>query len=677
MDQILLQPLSSLGVPSNAASALLRLGIKDIGDLLLHRPHSYITKNVNPDLSRLSAGQYITTDVIIKDIQFPKKSGTPTKVYAENTTGSIVLVFFHKIPKWILNSLYIGSKKTIDGKVEWNDFYYQIVHPEFILDKNRVTSIEPVYPLTYGISNRQTYSYILKALDALRKSIPEGKAIKSFVDSIRYIHTPDTLEHLEKHTRNLAYYELLSNQLSLASLRMHHNKRHGISFVKAHTLQEKALQNLTFTLSDGQSSVLQEIEDKQSAPLRMNHMLQGDVGSGKTLVALMSILNVVHAEVQSALMVPTDILANQHFNFFTKALADTGITIGLLTGKTKTKDKTEVLRALANGEMQILIGTHALFQSKVIFKNLGYIVIDEQHKFGVMQRMELLNKAQYPDLLIMTATPIPRSITMTLFGDMSVSKLTSKPASRPEIITIIKSRSKVHDIIDGVHRKIDTTEKVYWICPLVEQVSEEDSDAKVQAAINRFETLRSVFHDKVGLIHGKMRADEKDRIMQDFKDGKISILVATTVIEVGIDVPDATLMVIENAEKFGLAQLHQLRGRVGRGSAQSHCILLYEYLAGMVKTRLEIMRNSQDGFYIAEQDLVLRGGGEILGTKQSGNMEFKFADLAQDTALLAECNKLAEHCILKQDVGVLNANEIEFFVKIFGNDLVVQGGTLY
>lgn len=650
---------SVLNLKTHTTKALERLGIYVIRDLLLHRPSNYLTKIIHPNLSTLHQGLHIIAEVTIRDIVMPGKRGGPIKVYADNTTGSITLVFFNKMPPSIWASFRVGSKKIIDGKVEWNDHYYQIIHPEFIWDSKRIVPIEPIYPLTYGVNNKQIHDYIMRSIDLFAMHYMHTSPHNEFnliLDAIKFIHQPSALSLLEKYHQTLVYYELLSNQLSLAYIRHQNMKSSGRTFIKSESLQKIVLERLGFVLSAGQKDVINEIENIQFCTSSMNHMLQGDVGSGKTLVALMTMLNVSNQGVQSVLMAPTELLAAQHFDFFTKALSSTNIRIELLTGKTKTKDRKLILGALEKGEILILIGTHALFQANVIFHNLGYIVIDEQHKFGVMQRLELLNKAEHPDLLLMTATPIPRSLTMTLFGDMSVSRLTSKPTDRPEIITILKHTSKISEVIEALLRKLFKNEKIYWVCPWIEK--DENIESCMSDVTSRYEELNNSFPGKVGLIHGKMPADIRDDIMWKFKNGDIDILVATTVIEVGIDVSNATLIVIENAERFGLAQLHQLRGRVGRSDLASHCILLYEYLAGLVKTRLEVMRNSTDGFYIAEQDLVLRGGGEILGVKQSGQVAFHFADLANDMNVLSECNDSAQN---------LDFKEYKWLMRLFYN----------
>ncbi|MBP7189776.1 MAG: ATP-dependent DNA helicase RecG [Rickettsiaceae bacterium] len=670
MSELLFKPVSSLiKLTKTAHEALTRLKIRSTSDLLLHKPHSYIDRDLKPNLSNLQPQQHIVTDVIIKDIEMPKNR-KPMKIYVENNTGSITLVFFNKIHPYIFSKLRIGTKITIEGKVEFNDFYYQIAHPEFIWNPQTKKELEPIYPLTYGLNNKQLHDYILRAI-LLIDNLPmnaSGEYGENFVKAMKMIHSPNNHEEISRATAFLAEVELLSNQLMLAKARKENNARRGISFPKAENLQNAALQKIGFTLSNGQRHVIDEIEEDQSSSTRMTRMLQGDVGSGKTLVALLTILNVAAKNMQSALMAPTDLLASQHYNFFTKALDGSGIEVALLTSKTKAKQKKEILEKLEAGEILILIGTHSLFQNKVQFNDLGYIIIDEQHKFGVEQRAELLKKAKCPDMLVMTATPIPRSLTMTLFGDMSVSKLTSKPSCRPEIITLLKHSSKSVEIIKSIKRKMDCGERVYWICPLIEQQSEEESlEGRLEAAdsISRFLYFKEVFGDKVGLVHGKMQSDEKDSTMQKFKNGEISMLVSTTVVEVGIDVPEATIIVIENAERFGLAQLHQLRGRVGRGSLSSFCILIYAAASSIARERLNIMKSSTDGFFIAEQDLLLRGGGEILGTKQSGAQEFHFADISHNVNLLVRCNEKANNIIKECIID----KSLEFISRIFTQNL--------
>lgn len=652
---MLFDPLTKhLKLQPHTQDSLKRLRIETVRDLLFHRPASYFTNKICTGDIKFKHGEQIIIEATVHDIEAGKMK-RPTKIYTETSAGTLILVFFNKIPPFLLPKLRPGFKCMVEGKVEFNQgFYFQIVHPNFIFDQKQVSEIEPIYPLTYGITSKQIYGYILKIIEKLESEQPQKEKADKFslaCDSVlallKSLHIPPSIKEsdIENTVSELAKYELLTNQISLAYAR---NQRHNIrgrsfTFSPDTSLQSTVLQTLGFTLTEGQEIVLTEIQRDQSQNYRMVRMLQGDVGSGKTLVALLSMLNVASSNVQSALMAPTDLLASQHFEFFKKALQNTPVEIALLTGKTKTRERRILLAKLAEGEILILIGTHAVFQQTVNFKDLGYIIIDEQHRFGVEQRTELINKASMPDLLVMTATPIPRSLTLTLFGDMASSRLTSKPKGRVAIATIVMSRTRLNEVMAAIGRKLDRGEKIYWICPLIEVAEEKEEDEKLMDVASRFNMVENLYPGQVGYVHGKMKNDQKDLAMQEFKEGKTKILIATTVIEVGIDVPDATLIIIENAEKFGLAQLHQLRGRVGRSSLESHAVLLYEptRTSAVARQRMEIMRESVDGFYISEQDLLLRGGGEILGIKQSGQQNFIFADLGRDMKLLNECNEYA------------------------------------
>lgn len=672
-ETILFRLLSKLlKLQPHTQDALKRLGIETVRDLLFHRPSSYISNKIYNGTQKFTHGEQVIIEATVRDIEVGQK-GRPTKVYTETLSGPLVLVFFNKIPVFLFNKLRPGFKHIVEGKVEYNQgFYFQIVHPSFIFDKKQIQVFEPVYPLTYGITSKQIHGYVLKVLAELDDRVHDGGHaessynIKPIISLLKALHIPPNIEEksLENNIKELAKYELLANQIHLAKIRMECHKARGRAFGTTRdkdSLQQNALQNLGFTPTSGQVEVLSEIEHDQAQEYRMVRMLQGDVGSGKTLVALLSMLNVAAGGVQSVLMAPTDLLASQHFEFFNNALRNTNVNVALLTGKTKPRERKEILEGILSGEILILIGTHAVFQEKVNFKDLGYIVIDEQHRFGVEQRMELINKATMPDLLAMTATPIPRSLTLTLFGDMACSRLKSRPKGRLPIVTTVISRTKIEEVICSLKRKLEKGEKIYWVCPLIErsEIAEEVQDEKLTDVATRFDMLAQLYPGEVGFVHGKMKNDVKDTAMQDFKNGKINILVATTVIEVGIDVPDATLMIIENAEKFGLAQLHQLRGRVGRSNLQSHAVLLYEPTrsSAIAHNRMSIMRDSDDGFYIAEQDLLLRGGGEILGLKQSGQQEFVFADLVRDIACLAKCSEYAaSHCA---------DSNFDFLIKLF------------
>lgn len=693
---------SFINIREDTVTALKRLGINNIRDLLFYSPVSYQTKTLSPNLTDVREGDLIQVEVIIESINSPKKSHQPLRIMASNDTGSLLLVFFHKPPPFIFNKLKVGTSHIVSGKVQFFDHYLQISHPEFIQNPNLTKEIEPIYSLTYLLNNKQLYSYIIKAIDLFEekyKSV-QDREVKDYLgevlESLKALHVSEavipwldhgiqkkikkdwiplqargmTTEKLNDIHKQLAAKELIANQISLFNVRTQIASKQGNIYPKAETIQMSILNELGFALTSYQKQVIEEIEHDQASGIEMMRLLQGDVGSGKTLVALLTMVNVASAGFQATLMTPTDLLANQHYEFFSRALKNTGIRIALLTGKILGMLRKNIIMQLENGEIDILIGTHALFQEKVNFKKLGYIVIDEQHKFGVQQRLNLISKGVNPDVLVMTATPIPRSLALTMFGDMTISKLQGKPKDRLLIATNTMSTNKIEHIIESINKKLIAGERIYWICPLIEQSDkeEQEEDSLLMDVMNRFNSIENIYEECTGIIHGKMKNEQKDQIMKQFKEGKIKILVATTVIEVGIDVPEATLIIIENAERFGLAQLHQLRGRVGRGSLQSYCILLYnpKRLGKVARGRFEIMKKTNDGFYIAEQDLKLRGSGEVLGVKQSGEMDFFFADLARDYDLLFKANKFAE-------IGAKNNTEfVNFQIKLFAKSQISE-----
>jgi ATP-dependent DNA helicase RecG len=689
---------SIIPLKETSQKALSRLGISLLRDLVFYKPYSYNISDDSSDFRYIQSGTLIQAEITIDAIDIPRLKKSPTKIYTSNGTGDLVLVFFNKIPEFIFAKLKVGSKCVVAGKVQKFDGFLQITHPEFLFKKELIKPVEPVYHLTYGLTNKQLYGYIIAGISMLESAIKarnlmtnvqnnssaelfnEEEYINNLLSEIKSLHLIDAkpirkeIDYLIDHSvRKLTIKELFANQLSLARLKQTEKQIQGHSFTIDYDLQKLVLDSLGFSLTQAQEEAIKEIQSDQNSKLQMIRLLQGDVGSGKTLISLLTMLNPVNDGFQAALMAPTDLLSMQHFQFFQKALEKTGINCALLTGKTKSKERREINARLKNGDINILIGTHALFQESVEFHNLGYVVIDEQHRFGVEQRLELIAKASHPDVLVMTATPIPRSLTLTMFGDMSVSFVKTKPQNRLPITTTIISNSKKDELIKSLVKKINDGEKIYWVCPLIDKndqsLGEEDLSLFANV-MERYEEIKAYYSDNVRFLHGKMKSHEKDLIMQEFKNSDVKILIATTVIEVGIDVPDATLIVIENAEKFGLAQLHQLRGRVGRGSLQSHCILMYnpKRLSSMSRKRLEIMRNSNDGFYIAEQDLILRGGGEILGTKQSGEPNFFFADLARDVEDFVKVNKIAKKATISEFT--------DFQTKLFARDRneLVQSG---
>ena len=684
MYDILFQPIKSIiSIKETSEKALKRLGIFNVRDLVFYKPYSYNISDTSPNLSSLHDNALIQAEVSIIDILQSRSNRTPTKIYVANDTGGLTLVFFNRIPPFIFSKLKIGGKYTVHGKVQYFDGSFQITHPEFIFKKSLSVPVEPVYHLTYGLINKQLYDYILTSIRSLEVAIGArnsfGKVeqetsnyMSSLINEIKQLHlvghapNPSMIvQTIDSTISKLAAKELFANQVSLFKLKRKEQAVLGRSFNITNEVKNKVLNNLGFELTTHQQEAIKQIEFDQAANIQMRRLLQGDVGSGKTIVALLTMVNVVVCGAQVVFMVPTDLLSLQHYQFFIKVLTRTGINVELLTGKTTIKARKAIKENLENGTINILIGTHALFQEAVTFKDLGYVIIDEQHRFGVQQRLELIAKATHPDVLVMTATPIPRSLTLTMFGDMSVSQIKDKPKNRLPIVTTITPHNKREQVALSLQKMIDHDQKIYWVCPLIDQndkTLEHEDGFTYSDVTTRYEELDKIYPGQVAILHGKMKSAGKDAVMQKFKDGVIKILVATTVIEVGIDVPDATLIIVDNAEKFGLAQLHQLRGRVGRGELQSYCILIYnsKRFSANARNRLEIMRQSNDGFYIAEQDLLLRGGGEILGTKQSGEPEFFFADLGRDLNILLEANKLAQNS---------NFSEFtEFQAKLFAKD---------
>lgn len=614
-------------------------GGNKVVDLLFYRPLGYIDRSKS--LPDAQAGEFITFMAKVYEHQSPTFRGRPYKIVVESESQYIFIVFFNHSVKYLYKLFPVGAYVIISGKLEKFAEHWQITHPDYVsLDINQfkeIARIEPVYQLCRGITNKSIGNIIssnLKELPDLPEWIDDTlikqKKWLSWRESIIKLHRPSSLAEAEVCRKRLAYDELFAYQLALKLARENHVKKRGREFIVLNKYKEQVLNELSFQLTNDQIRAIDEISERQKSKYRMMSLLQGDVGSGKTVVALFAMLNVVENNMQVALMAPTTILAEQHYNWIEEVLSCTDIKVALLTGKTSRKERKIIMNELASGVLNIVIGTHALFQANVTFKNLGLAVIDEQQRFGVMQRNRLVGKGENADILFVTATPIPRTLQQAMYGDVECSILREKPKSRLPIKTVTMNISRVPDVIEKLKGAINRGEKAYWICPYIE----ENEETNIAAAEMRFQELQKTFFDRVGIIHGKLTQEQKDQVMFSFKRNEFSLLVATTVIEVGIDVPDATIMIIENAEQFGLSQLHQLRGRVGRGNKPSFCVLLYDNLSKSSSSKLKIMCESQDGFYIAERDMMLRGSGDILGTKQSGCMEFKFADLYQDKELL-------------------------------------------
>lgn len=630
-------------------------------DLIYHLPVNIIDRRLMPDLSEVEENSYITS-IITVDKHMPgyARRKTPYKVVCSNETGFITLVFFNARKDYITEKLPVGEKRIISGRVEKYDGGLQMSHPDYIAYEsqlNDVKKLEPIYRLTQGMHLKTLIKIIREAIE-VAGDLPEWIE-PNFLDangwygwkaSLEAVHNPVQEEDISKESpfyRRLAYDELLANQLALAIVREKFIDKSGQSIKGDRSLVMKLRESLNFKLTGGQEQVLTEIFADMENDSRMLRLLQGDVGSGKTIVALLAILNAIECGKQAVLMAPTEILARQHAESVQEALGNAGIDsikAEILTGRDAGFIREQKLKDIKNGEINILIGTHALFQEGVEYDDLGLVVIDEQHRFGVKQRLALTEKGDGVDILLMTATPIPRTLALTFYGDIEISSLKEKPSDRKPIDTRAVPISRINEIVEGLRRIIEENKKVYWICPLVEELEESD----LAAVEGRFKEFKKIFGKKVGMVHGRMRPEEKDKIMQQFVSGDAHILIATTVVEVGVNVPEATAIIIEHAERFGLSQLHQLRGRVGRSDQQSSCILLYANKVGdIARKRLHVIRETNDGFRIAEEDLDLRGAGEVLGTKQSGMPDYKIASIMLHRDLLLAARDDAKMIIQK------------------------------
>ncbi len=609
-----------------------------LADLLLHLPSSVIDRRARPKIRDAVPGTVVTLEVTVDRHRAPPpgRSRAPYLVYASDDTGDVVLTFFRAKPDYVQKLLPVGAKRYVSGTGQLYDGTLQIVHPDRVVDEEafaKLPQIDPVYPLTEGLaigSLRRAVAQALTKLPALPEWIsPEVLRrcrFPSFAEALKHVHIPDQPTDIlpdGPYWSRLAYDELLAGQLALALVRAQLRRPAGSRNAGDGRLRHKIIDALPYALTASQQQAAAAIAEDLRQPVRMLRLLQGDVGSGKTVVALLAAAAVAEAGKQAALMAPTEILARQHIKTIAPLAERAGMQVAILTGREKGKERREILERLAAGEIDFLVGTHALIQDDVIYKSLALAVVDEQHRFGVRERLALTSKGDDVDVLVLSATPIPRTLVLTYFGDMDVSELREKPAGRQPIDTRTLSDTRLPEVIDGIGRAIAAGKRVYWICPLVE----ESENVKLTDAEQRYESLRQRFGDhQVGLVHGRMRGSDKDLVMGQFARGEISVLVATTVVEVGVDVPEATIMVIENAERFGLAQLHQLRGRVGRGNEASTCLLLYrEPLGELSAARRRVIRDTTDGFRIAEEDLKLRGEGDVLGTRQSGLPGYRIA----------------------------------------------------
>src|SRR5215813_9521708 len=628
-------------------------------DLLFHLPTATIDRRARPKLRDVKPDTVVTVAVTVDRHRPPPphRPRAPYQVYTSDETGDLTLTYFNARKDYLQKLLPVGERRYVSGTVALYDHMRQMVHPDRVVaeaDLAKLPLVDPVYPLTEGLSLNQ----VCKAADAALARLPDlpewqeaswvaRERFPPFADALRLLHRPsepaDLLPEGLPWSR-LAYDEFLAGQLALALVRAHLRRPAGRATAGTGHIRKKLIEALPYSLTLSQGRAVADIVADLAKPERMLRLLQGDVGSGKTVVALLAAAAVIEGGRQAALMAPTEILARQHFNTVAPLAAAAGINVAILTGRERGRERNDILEKLAFGDIHVLIGTHALFQEQVEFRDLALAVVDEQHRFGVHQRLALAKKGEAVDVLVMTATPIPRTLVLTYFGDMDVSELREKPAGRQPIDTRVVPHSRLDEVVGAVGRALAEGRRVYWVCPLVEVTENTD----LAAAEERFAALKERFGAMVDLVHGRMKGGEKDLAMERFAAGETRLLVATTVIEVGVDVPEATVMVIEHAERFGLAQLHQLRGRIGRGSEHSSCLLLYKApLTETAKARLNILRETEDGFRIAEEDLRLRGEGDVLGTRQSGMPGFRVARIELHGPLLEPARKDAQLILMR------------------------------
>ncbi len=672
----LLAPLNSLrGLGPRNEELLTKLLAKPLSpprviDLLWHLPSGYLDRRLSPAIEDAAPGSIVTLLVTAVRYNAPPKGAAraPLRVVCEDESGTLDIVFFHGDRNAIRRLLPLNEVRLVSGRIEKYGARLQMSHPDYVLaprDRDRLPAIEPIYPLTLGLTQKFLHKVIGDALLRLPE-LPEwltssqlaSENWPSFTQALRLLHRPESLADIAlwpKAKERLGFDEVFSSQLAIALVRRSYRQLPGRALVGDGGFAQRIRSALPYELTRSQEQALAEIKADMAGPRRMLRLLQGDVGSGKTVVGALAMTAAVEAGTQAALMAPTDVLARQHLETLIPLCEVAGIELGYLSGREQGKARSVILERLRKGEIQIIAGTHALFQEGVEFQDLGLAVVDEQHRFGVAQRLGLQEKARQgdADILVMTATPIPRTLLLSVHGDLDVSKLTEKPAGRKAIATRAIPQDRLEELVEGLHRALHEGAQIYWVCPAIEN----ETAREMTAAEERAAHLRQIFGEGVGLVHGRLGGAEKDAAIAAFTGRQTSILVATTVIEVGVNVPDATVIIIENAEMFGLAQLHQLRGRVGRGNTQSSCILLYKApLSQTAKARLDILRQVDDGFIIAEEDLRLRGGGEVLGPRQSGDPGFRLAPWPQAASLIQKASDLVAYQLgrdpyLKSDTG--------------------------
>ena len=648
-------------------------------DLAFDLPVGVVDRSYRPKLANAQPGRIATVEVNVLEHRPNRVKAQPYRVIVSDETSLMDLVFFRSHAEYLAGILPPGARRVVSGRIERFKDRLQMPHPDYVVAPEEIAALplhEPVYGLTEGLTARPMAKAVRGALDRM-PALPEWqdpaflkkRQWDRFNASLETAHNPVHDSDLEPATparQRLAYDELLANQLALLLIRANLRGTRGRSVNSTGLLKAKAIAALPFALTDPQLQVLVEIEKDMASEKRMLRLLQGDVGSGKTIVALLAMLGAVEAGMQAALMAPTELLVRQHLASLEPYAMAAGARLACLTGREKGAGRAETLARLASGEIDILIGTHALFSEDVAFKDLGLAVVDEQHRFGVHQRMQLQSKGKPADVLVMTATPIPRTLALTAYGDMDVSRITGRPPGRKAVETRVMSADRLDELVSHLRAALGRGQRAYWVCPLVEESEKID----LAAAEDRARMLQQALGLNVGLVHGKMKAADRDAAMAAFKSGETQLLVATTVIEVGVDVPEATIMVVEHAERFGLAQLHQLRGRVGRGSGKSSCILVWhEPLGETAKARLKTMRDTDDGFVSAEEDLRLRGPGEMLGRRQSGLEEFRMADPAAHADLLVAAHDDARLVLARDpDLKSPRGEALRVLLYLFGRD---------
>lgn len=623
-------------------------------DLLLHLPEKWLDRRVRDTFDALEVGEVATVKGEVHAYHRPYSERSPHRIQLFDGTGFLTLSFFRADGRWLQGQFPVGSERIVSGRIDDFNGERQMTHPDYIVDPKKgilPPAVEPIYGLTAGLTNKRVHGFAVKALDHIPDDLPEWidphliaqRGWPTFAKALTGLHAPILYDEaaFALCRQRLAYDEALARESTFVLARATREERVSPAIAPAASAQARLVTSLPYSMTNAQTRCVREIESDIAKARPMRRMLQGDVGAGKTLVGALAAVQAADGGFQVAFMAPTEVLARQQYDTLTTLLAPLGYEVAALTGRNKGSEREGILFGLADGSIQIVAGTHALFQESVNFKNLGLIIVDEQHRFGVQDRMRLIGKAVSPHMLVMSATPIPRTLAQSIHGDLDVSFLDEKPAGRQSIETRVIPDTRIEDVVDAVGRAISRGERAFWVCP---RVDVDDEDAAT--AVGRHAALKDYLRVPVGLVHGRLRPAEKDAALDDFRTGKTQILVATTVIEVGVDVPEATIMVIERAEGFGLAQLHQLRGRVGRGDKPSFCLLLYRPPLGEIATqRLETLRRTDNGFEIAEADFKLRGPGDMLGVRQSGAANYRIIDLSRDADLLTIARKDASAVI--------------------------------